>query len=319
MKKEGEATGDRFPEPAAWAEEFLAHLRVQKQYSDKTGRNYRQALLECGAAFPGQQWGKLGPAHFRQYLYRLSTERRLGPASVRLRFSALRSFYKYLQRQGRLTDNPLTDLKLPVKKKRLPLFLGEEQVLRLLAAPLERMKEAAGVKRGRGRKKEAWQFLRDAAILEFFYSTGMRLDELVRLEMDDIDRRATTARVMGKGKKERLVVLGEPALEALDNYREALPLKLGGEAVFLGPDGRALGGRAIQLMLKEYLSYCGLDHRLSPHKLRHTFATHLLDRGADLRSVQELLGHASLSTTQVYTAVTSERLKQAYRKAHPRA
>lgn len=307
-----------FLPPVSWPEEFLEHLRVQKNYSDKTGRNYRQTLRECGASFPGLSWDRLGPSHFRQYLYHLSTARKLGPASIRLRFSALRSFYKFLQRRERIPFNPLVDLKLPVKQKRLPLFLSEEQVLKLLSAPLEMGREA-GKRKGAGRKKEAWQFLRDAAILEFFYSTGMRIDELVGLEMDDIDTRGETVRVMGKGKKERMVVLGAPALEALAAYRNALPLKLAPRAVFVGPGGKPLGARAIQLMLKDYLLYCGLDHRMSPHKLRHTFATHLLNRGADLRSVQELLGHASLSTTQIYTAVTAGRMKQVYQKAHPRA
>jgi integrase/recombinase XerC len=317
-KEKGEDEEGGFLSPSEWPEEFLEHLRVQKNYSDKTGRNYRQALKECGAAFPGQRWDQLGASHFRQYLYQLSTNRKLAAASIRLRFSALRSFYKFLQRREQIRANPLVDLKLPVKQKRLPLFLSEEQILKLLAAPLEKAGEA-GKRKGPGRKKELWQFRRDAAILEFFYSTGMRMDELVNLEMEDIDVRGGTVRVIGKGNKERMAVLGEPALEALASYRDLLPSKMRKEAVFVGPGGKPLSARGIQLMLKEYLLHCGLDHRLSPHKLRHTFATHLLNRGADLRSVQELLGHASLTTTQVYTAVTVDRLKQAYQKAHPRA
>lgn len=318
VNKSVESTVPGWLPPVAWPVEFLEYLRVQKNYSEKTGRNYGQALRECGASFAGQSWDRLGPSQFRQYLYQLSTARKLGPSSIRLRFSALRSFYKFLQRRGKVAVNPLVDLKLPVKQKRLPLFLNEEQILKLLSAPLQMAREASP-RKGPGRKKEPWQFLRDAAILEFFYSTGMRIDELVNLEMDDIDLRGGTVRVMGKGGKERMAVLGGPALDALSAYREQLPAKFRKRAVFSGPGGGAISARGIQLMLKDYLRYCGLDHRLSPHKLRHTFATHLLNRGADLRSVQELLGHASLSTTQIYTAVTADRLKQAYHKAHPRA
>jgi integrase/recombinase XerC len=304
--------------PEVWVGEYLEHLKTGKGFSDKTLRNYEQTLREVAAAFPGRRWEGLGMVDFRVYLHELTVRRRLSPASVRLQFSALRSFYKFLIRRGLVRENPLLGLQLPNKKKRLPLFLSEEQVLKLLAAPLDRMKDRAG-KKVPGRKREAWQFLRDAALWEVIYSTGMRIDELVRLRMDDVDVRGGTVRVVGKGRKERLVVLGRPALEALQVYRDRLPVGVQPSAVFVGPGGKALSARAIQLMLKTYLAHCGLDPRLSPHKLRHTFATHLLNRGADLRSVQELLGHAHLSTTQIYTAVTAERLKQAYGRSHPRA
>jgi integrase/recombinase XerC len=262
----------------------------------------------------------LGADDFRTWLHELAVTRRLADNSVRLRFAALRSFYRHLIRRGLLRENPVEGLKLPVKRRRLPLFLNEEQVLRLLAAPLERMREASTRgKKAPGRPRLAWQFLRDAAIFEVFYSTGMRIDELVRLRMNDIDFAAGTVRVMGKGGRERLGVLGRPALEALRAYRNALPPGLEPPAVFAGPRGTPLSARGIQLLLKSYLAYCGLDPRITPHKLRHTFATHLLNHGADLRSVQELLGHASLSTTQIYTAVTAERLRQTYQRAHPRA
>jgi site-specific recombinase XerD len=174
-------------------------------------------------------------------------------------------------------------------------------------------------KKKRGKELAKWQILRDAAILEMFYSTGLRLQELVDLEVDSVDERSLTMRVIGKGKKERMVVLGEPALEALQRYREALPPRLVGRVVFVGPSGKGLTPRAVQLLLKKYLELAGLDHRLSPHKLRHTFATHMLDGGADLRSLQELLGHTSLATTQIYTQVSAERLRRAYDDAHPRA
>jgi len=308
----------RFLEPPAWPQAYLEQLRSGRGYSEKTLRNYAQVLSEASAFFAGKSWGTLTLADFRRYLHELVSARRLEPASVRLRFSALRSFYQFLVRRGDLPALPLAGLKLPARKRRLPLFLNEEQVLRLLSAPLDLMKDAAK-RKGRGRHRLAWQYLRDAAILEMFYSTGMRIDELVRLRMEDIDIRQGTARVLGKGGKERLAVIGRPALEALQAYRDALGLDASPACVFTGPGGKGLSARAVQQMLKSYLAHCGLDSRISPHKLRHTFATHLLNHGADLRSVQELLGHSSLSTTQIYTAVTAERLRQGYLRSHPRA
>ena len=307
-------------EPQNWALDFLRELASARGYSDKTVRNYRQVLQEVSARFAGRTWGDLTLADFRHWLHELVTSRRLAENSVRLRFSALRSFYRQAVRRGLLRNNPVTGLKMPVKRRRLPLFLNEEQILQLLSAPLERMKTAGRTgKKAPGRIRQTWQFLRDAAILEVFYSTGMRIDELVRLRMSDIDLRSHTVRVMGKGGRERLVVLGRPAVQALQLYRDALPAEMNLEPVFVGAGGKALTARAIQLMLKSYLAHCGLDPRITPHKLRHSFATHLLNHGADLRSVQELLGHSSLSTTQIYTAVTAERLRQSYQKAHPRA
>lgn len=296
----------------------MAQLRGNRAYSEKTLRNYAQVLAEVSAFFAGKSWAALGLEDFRRYLHDLTVLRRLEPSTVRLRFSALRSFYQFLVRRGDLPAQPLAGLMLPGRKRRLPLFLNEEQVLRLLAAPLDLMKAAAKQKR-RGRARQAWQYLRDAAILEVFYSTGMRIDELLRLRMEDIDLRQGTVRVLGKGGKERLAVLGRPARQALQAYRDALPLEAASAFVFTGPSGKGLTARAVQQMLKSYLAHCGLDPGISPHKLRHTFATHLLNHGADLRSVQELLGHSSLSTTQIYTAVTAERLKQGYLRAHPRA
>lgn len=255
---------------------------------------------------------------FRRYLYQLSRQDKFKSASIRLRFSALRSFYKYQIRTGSLKENPLSELKLPVKEKRLPLFLSEDQVAVFLESPLKMMAEAQG-KAKRGHSLEPWQYLRDAAILEIFYSTGMRIHELVGLRTADIHARNKAVRVVGKGKKERVVILGRKAIEAYEKYRQAVPLKARSDFAIVSSDGKALSARMVQLMFKKYLSHAGLDHNLSPHKLRHSFATHLLDRGADLRSVQELLGHENLSTTQVYTQVTADRLRSSYLKAHPRA
>jgi len=195
-------------------------------------------------------------------------------------------------------------------------------VLALLDAPRqlwakqEARETAGGKKKPRGSGRN-WQMLRDVAWLELFYSAGLRLAELVTLRRDQVDLRQGTVRVLGKGKKERLCPLGGPAVRALEAYLDACPFEE--EALFISGQGRQLNGRTIQLALKRYLSAAGLDSKLTPHKLRHTFATHLLDHGADLRSVQELLGHSQLTTTQIYTSVSVERLKRVYDRAHPRA
>lgn len=303
--------------PVAWPEEFLSALADQKNYSPLTVRNYRQALLELSPFFPGRRWDSLGLADFRRYLYELSTKKSLSPASVRLRFSALRSFYKYLVRQGRMTSNPVAGLKLPARKKRLPRFLTEDQITGFLAMP--RKLADAPQERKAGRPVAQWQFLRDAAILEVLYSAGLRVQELVSLRVTDIDWHGQAVRVTGKGRKERVAILGDPAVEAVKAYRDILPSDLENEWLFVNPTGGRLTPRSVQLLMKKYLALAGLDSTLTPHKLRHSFATHLLDHGADLRSVQEMLGHASLAATQVYTQVTTERLRKAYNQAHPRA
>jgi site-specific recombinase XerD len=319
--EETEYQGPQYLQPVEWVSSFLQHLETSKGYSGKTLRNYEQTLREVSLSLAGKRWQGLLLADYRNYLYRLSVQQQLSPASVRLRFSALRSFYKFLMRVGHVQENPLRELKLPSKKKRLPVFLSEEQALKLLAAPLELMRaEQKKPKRGAGRVLLEWQFLRDTAILEVFYSSGMRVSELVGLQLRDVNFREKFARVVGKGRKERMVILGDPALTAIRTYREKLPEKLVlREALFVGPHGDPLTTRAVQILFKRYLLQAGLDAKISPHKLRHSFATHLLDHGADLRGVQELLGHANLSTTQVYTQITAERLKKSYRQAHPRA
>jgi integrase/recombinase XerC len=206
--------------------------------------------------------------------------------------------------------------------RRLPVFLNQEQVLALLDAPRllwakEEKRRAAGGKKKTRREAQNWQMLRDVAWLELFYSAGLRLSELAGLQRRSVDLRQGTVRVLGKGRKERLCPLGDPAVRAVDAYLEACPFE--GEALFVSAHGRQLNGRTIQLAFKRYLAAAGLDAKLTPHKLRHSFATHLLDHGADLRSVQELLGHSQLTTTQIYTSVSVERLKRVYDRAHPRA
>jgi integrase/recombinase XerC len=225
-------------------------------------------------------------------------------------------------REGKATVNPVSDLTLPKMPRRLPVFLNQEQVLTLLDAPRQlcaqaEKLEAAGGKKKSKRSGQNWQMLRDVAWLELFYSAGLRLAELVTLKRSNVDLRHGTVRVLGKGRKERMCPIGGPAVRALEAYLDACPFD--DDILFVSAQGRQLNGRTVQLALKRYLAAAGLDSRLTPHKLRHTFATHLLDHGADLRSVQELLGHSQLTTTQIYTSVSVERLKRVYDDAHPRA
>jgi site-specific recombinase XerD len=228
--------------------------------------------------------------------------------TIRLHFAALRTFYRFLVERHGLADNPLKQVQLPKLDKKLPVVLNPKQIDILLTAPLKLEKSHAAPK---------WMPKRDAAILELFYSSGLRLAELAALEVRAIDPYNETVRVLGKGRKERIVPVGSVALEAIQQYRHAAGVNAG--PLFINKSRKRLSNRSVWLALKRYLDHAGIPFNISPHKLRHSFATHMLDAGADLRSVQTLLGHASLSTTQIYTHVTTERLKRAYDDAHPRA
>ena len=227
---------------------------------------------------------------------------------VRLQFSALRTFYQFLAARKGLRTNPVREVQLPKLDKKLPLVLTRQQVEELLAAPGSVAKNRAA---------PVWMPLRDVSIMELFYSSGLRLGELGALDVADVDLYTESVRVLGKGRKERVCPVGLPALEAISRYRAAANVHSG--ALFISKSRRRMSTRSIWLVLKRYLRHTSIPISISPHKLRHSFATHMLDRGADLRSVQALLGHASLSTTQIYTHVTVERLKKAYADAHPRA
>ena len=227
---------------------------------------------------------------------------------VRLQFSALRAFYKFLADRKKLRTDPLRALQLPKLEKKLPLVLTRQQIDELLGAPLKIDKERAAPE---------WMPLRDVAVMELFYSSGLRLSELAALDVNDVDLYTESVRVFGKGRKERVCPIGAPALDAIQKYRSAANVHSG--ALFINKSRKRISPRSIWLILKRYLRHTSIPISISPHKLRHSFATHMLDRGADLRSVQALLGHASLSTTQIYTHVTVERLKKAYADAHPRA
>ena len=240
-------------------------------------------------------------------------EQHYSAATMARKIATLRSFYKWAERRGLADSNPMILIRTPRQGKRLPKAITIDQVEKLLAAPDE--KEVLG--------------LRDRAMLETLYSTGIRVSELVGLELDDIDLTGEALKVRGKGKKERVVPLGSHALAAIRRYMDMMR----GDArfpgvwadgkprlpLFVNKHGGRLSSRSVRRKLDKYLKQVGLDPTISPHTLRHSFATHLLDNGADLRSVQELLGHQSLSTTQVYTHLTTQRMQNAYNQAHPRA
>ena len=264
--------------------------------------------------FKAPDWALLGRDDFRQYL-RFLGRNDFGPSAIRVRFSALRSFYKFLMRRGWVETSPLKELSLPKIAKRLPRFLTVEQMTALLAAPF---KELEAIRNSSGKRKHPAPFFRDAAILETIYSCGLRIGELCQIKAGEIDFDTQVVHVHGKGKKERLAPIGNTALEAISRYwkmlaRSPLPEE---PAFFASLKKRSpVYPRLVQLRLKHYLVACRLDPALTPHKLRHSYATHLLDAGADLRSIQEMLGHANLATTQVYTHLSIDRLKEAYDKA----
>ena len=305
-------------------QKFLTHLATDRGASVYTQRNYRQALTEFCAWHRQERgaapdWVGLQRDDFRAYL-RFLGRQNLSRAATQLRFSALRTFYKFLVRHGVVEVTPIRNIAMPKMPKRLPKYLTVPQMVDLLDAPL---KVLAGAKEQKaGRPVSVAAAYRDVAILETIYSCGLRISELVGLRAADIDRAGQVVRVRGKGRKERLVPIGNAALHAMENYWAQLRERpIGDSPVFLSETKERSPASAVMLArrLKTYLALAGLDPDITPHKLRHSYATHLLDAGADLRSVQELLGHAHLETTQVYTHVTTDRLKKAYAAAHPRA
>jgi site-specific recombinase XerD len=287
-------------------EEFLRYLANERNASPRTLKAYRQALTGFGTENK-TSWKKCTADDFRDYLFALM-KRGQARSYVRLQFSALRSFYQFLSARKRLRRNPVQEVQLPKIEKKLPLVLTRQQVEELLTAPTRETKKRAA---------PIWMPLRDVAIMELFYSSGLRLSELAALDVADLDPYTESVRVFGKGRKERVCPVGLPALEAISRYRVAANVHAG--PLFINKARRRMSVRSIWLVLKRYVRHTSIPISISPHKLRHSFATHMLDRGADLRSVQALLGHASLSTTQIYTHVTVERLKKVYADAHPRA
>ena len=277
-------------QPLEQEQAFLQYLEVEKQSSPHTVEVYARALRQfrgwAGDLFTG--WEHCSPDQMRDWLFQ-ELKDEAATATIRLRFAALRSFYRFMMRRRGLEASPMTGVSLPRKKKSLPVFLTLNQMVELLELPYKVPVPA---------NAPPWLPYRDAAILELFYSCGMRLSELVGLDVRSVDHRFRGVRVLGKGCKERILPVGAPALAALEAYASMAGLPKD-SPLFVSRIGTRLSARAVQMMLGKYVRLSSIPFTISPHKIRHTFATHILDAGADLRSVQELLGHASLSTTQI--------------------
>ena len=302
---------------------FLQHLATDRGASEYTQRNYRSALIEFFQWHKQERqslpnWQTLQRDDFRNYL-RFLGRQNLGRAAIQLRFSAFRTFYKFLMRRGAVESTPIKNISLPKLEKRLPKFVTKEQLLDLLNAPMQELKAAQEAAKESKQTVDASAYFRDVAVLETIYSCGLRISELCDLRPEDIDSNEQLVRVRGKGKKERVIPIGQPALRAIEEYWRVSGVQPAPNEPVFWADRKPIYARLIQSRLKNYLAAAKLDPSLTPHKLRHSYATHMLDAGADLRSVQELLGHAHLITTQVYTHVSTERLKKAYQDAHPRA
>ncbi len=291
---------------------FLRYLNVERNCSELTIKSYREDLellygFLCDTLTSSPRPSKITPLELRKYVSALH-EAGYAKSSVSRRLASMRSYFKYCQREGLCETNPAKPLRNPRRERKLPHFLTGAEIGQLLSAPSKN--EPLG--------------LRDRAILETLYSAGLRVSELIGVNLDDLDLTDGLVRVRGKGKRERLAPLGSFAVRALRSWLKKRSPARGlskeeAAAVFLNKFGKRLTTRSVARMLEKYRKVTGLDVRTSPHTLRHSFATHLLDRGADIRSVQELLGHKSLVTTQIYTHVSTAGLKQAYERAHPRA
>ncbi|MHC4573714.1 MAG: tyrosine recombinase XerC [Planctomycetota bacterium] len=322
-------------------QEFLSYLKFEKRFSEHTAKCYGADLSQFAefltsrheddlaanqpsspthqeygtatavAAPPDTKLDQLvlaaGTDVVRAYLAFLN-ERQYGKATIARKLATLRSFYKFLVKRGRVTSNPVLPVRTPKQEKKLPKFLEYEQVKRLLETP----------------PMDTWLGARDRAIMETLYSTGIRVSELVALNMDDIDFLGEVVHIRGKGKKERIAPISSSTLQVIQHYMEFRNKRaqsnsnFDSKVLFVNKHGRRLSTRSVRRKMDKYLKMAGLDPTVSPHTLRHSFATHMLNNGADLRSVQELLGHQSLSTTQIYTHLGTRKLKEVYQSAHPR-
>ncbi len=291
------------PSAPAAVQRFLQYLGAERNASEHTLLNYQLDLQQFVGFVGHQRFADMIALDIRRFVAQLSTAH-ASRRTIARKLSCLRSFFRYLCREGTLEHNPAAAVPTPKLERRLPQFLDEQQVVRLLDAP----------------PTNTWRGLRDRAMLETLYSTGTRVSELVGLNLDDLDEISGTMLVRGKGKKERLCPIGETALRAIRSYLAKRPKTLRVPyAIFVSQKGTRITTRQVDRLLVRYVRQAQLPAAIGPHALRHSFATHLLDRGADLRSVQELLGHANLTTTQIYTHVTAQRLKKIYDQVHPRA
>ena len=294
---------------------FRSFLLAEKGVSVNTWEAYASDIAQFASFVWGADarapfdWAAAGDAAARAFISAFGSSGALA-TTLRRKLAALRTFYRYLQREGAAVDNPFSALRGPRKAKTLPKVLSVSDVEAFLAQPAKDFAEKRIGERA---------FARDSAVFETLYSTGCRIGELTSMRWRDLDLARGTAIVTGKGSKDRLVVLGTRSREALERLRGIAGGARDDDFVFLSDRGAQASPRFVERRMKRYLAEAGLSQELTPHKLRHSFATHLLDAGADLRSVQEMLGHSSLSTTQVYTHVSVERLKDAYFSSHPRA
>ncbi|MFA5876391.1 MAG: site-specific tyrosine recombinase XerD [Candidatus Margulisiibacteriota bacterium] len=290
-----------------FTDEFLSYLSVEKGCSKHTISAYRRDLSQFAAFLKNRSPLEVSRGDLSLYLSRLSQKFSIN--SVARKISAIKSFFHFLLREGYVKKDPAAEIELPKQPKRLPKALTFGEMFKLLAG-------------GDGEKSRLW--LRDLAILELLYACGLRAAELVALDINDVNLEVAFVKCTGKGDKERIVPVGKKALQAIRDYLKDLRPKLvkkrqEEKALFLDNGGRRLSRQGLFNLVKKYVQAAGITRHASPHTLRHTFATHLLERGADLRTVQEMLGHANISTTQIYTSVSRERLKKIYTQAHPRA
>ena len=320
---------------------FLDYLKFERRFSEHTAKCYGADLTQFGEFLKGavesgsSDSEMLSQSHHhaeqatavatqvdvkidqlllsaqtdsvRSYLGLLN-EKQYSKATIARKLATLRSFYKFLVKRNHISSNPVVSIRTPKQEKKLPRFLEYEEVKKLLNTP----------------PVNTWLGARDRAILETLYSTGIRVSELVALNMDDIDFLGEVVHIRGKGKKERIAPIGSSALQVIQHYMEYRNKRaqsngnFDSKVLFVNKHGKRLSTRSVRRKMDKYLKMSGLDPDISPHTLRHSFATHMLNNGADLRSVQELLGHQSLSTTQIYTHLTTTRLKEVYENAHPR-
>ena len=293
--------------------DFLAYLELERGLSRNTLEAYRSDLLQLGAHLERTDTDALhaGHAELADFVSTLAsgTEDRAGasPATIQRKVACLRSFYRHLRRQELLTDDPTAHLRAPRQSRKLPQVLSRDEVARLLEQP----------------KGDAPTALRDRALLETMYACGLRASEAIGLEVPDVDLEAKVLRARGKGSKERLVPIGSAAASALAGYVQRGRPRLAGDRMeprlFLNHRGSGLTRQGLYKIVQRHAGSAGLASKMSPHTLRHTFATHLLAGGCDLRSLQEMLGHADIATTQLYTHLSADRLKDVYFGAHPRA
>ena len=288
---------------------YINYLQAERNASPYTVRNYAIGLVNFRDFLKSEQVGSLNEVNkniLRDYMYHLM-EQGFAKTTIACKLSAIRSFYRYLVREGIITTNPVANTSSPKIDRRLPSFLTKEEIIRLVEAP--------------DLSKPPGQ--RDRAFLELLYAAGLRVSELANLTLEQVNLDKREVRVLGKGAKERITLMGEPAARALAMYLEQGRPKLlkqrKNNAMFLNRFGGQLTTRSVENILKRYAEQVGIVRRVHPHMVRHTFATHLLDGGADLRVVQELLGHASLSSTQIYTHVSKSQAKKVYLSAHPLA